>query len=268
MLPQQLPTEPNPAMYNQAALLIHETDPFELKTCAVPIPVLKLYESDIDHIAERLGQTTGETPGLFHHAPIVIDLTSLEASDEAVDFPLLVRVMRDSGMQPIGVQGGSGAQQQSAESTGLVVLGKNSAGERKRWDKAEKAQAKSAINRETKFVNQPVRSGQRIYAPGADLVITAQVSSGAEVIADGNIHVYGALRGRAMAGIKGDTRSRIFCLDFSAELVSIAGHYKVTEDVFRLHRGKPVQIYLQIDRLNSLIVAPISMNSIKGVRLD
>jgi septum site-determining protein MinC len=96
----------------------------------------------------------------------------------------------------------------------------------------------------TRVLTQPVRSGQRIYVKG-DLVILSPVSSGAEIMAEGNIHVYGALRGRALAGVQGNTESRIFCSDLQSELVSIAGHYKVSEDLVQSVRGKPVQIYLQ-----------------------
>jgi septum site-determining protein MinC len=89
-----------------------------------------------------------------------------------------------------------------------------------------------------------VRSGQRVYAAGGDLSIIAAVSSGAELMADGNIHVYGPLRGRALAGMKGNTAARIFCQDLQAELVSVAGHYRVSENIPRELRGVPVQIYL------------------------
>jgi septum site-determining protein MinC len=94
------------------------------------------------------------------------------------------------------------------------------------------------------LITRPVRSGQRVYAPGGDLSVIAAVSAGAELIADGNIHVYGALRGRALAGVKGDTSARIFCQDLQAELVSVAGHYRVSERIPPELRGIPVQIYL------------------------
>jgi septum site-determining protein MinC len=94
------------------------------------------------------------------------------------------------------------------------------------------------------LIDRPVRSGQRIYARGGDLSVIAAVSAGAELIADGNIHVYGPLRGRALAGVKGDTTARIFCQDLQAELVSVAGHYRVSESIPPELRGVPVQIYL------------------------
>jgi len=96
----------------------------------------------------------------------------------------------------------------------------------------------------TMLITQPIRSGQRIYATG-DVIITAQVSSGAEIMAEGNIHVYNTLRGRASAGIQGNKDARIFCFDLQAELISVAGNYKVSEDIEASVRNKPVQIYLQ-----------------------
>jgi len=96
----------------------------------------------------------------------------------------------------------------------------------------------------TTLITQPIRSGQRIYAAG-DLVILSQVSAGAEIMAEGNIHVYNTLRGRALAGVRGNSEARIFCFDLQAELISIAGNYKISEDLDESVRNKPVQIYLQ-----------------------
>jgi len=100
----------------------------------------------------------------------------------------------------------------------------------------------------------PVRSGQQVYAEGCDLTVLSTVSAGAEVIADGSIHIYGALRGRALAGARGNTEARIFCREFQAELVAIAGHYKVLDDIPDQLRGKPVQVWLDNGQLK---LAPI-----------
>ena len=94
------------------------------------------------------------------------------------------------------------------------------------------------------LISQPIRSGQRIYAKG-DLTILSHVSAGAEIMAEGNIHIYGALRGRALAGVQGNTESRIFCSALEAELVSIAGHYKISEELDEVEKQTPTQIYLQ-----------------------
>jgi len=95
------------------------------------------------------------------------------------------------------------------------------------------------------LITQPVRSGQRVYAKGTDLIVMAPVGYGAEIMADGHIHVYNTLRGRALAGVRGDTECRIFCRDLQAELVSIAGNYRISEDLEEELRGQPVQIYMR-----------------------
>ncbi len=95
------------------------------------------------------------------------------------------------------------------------------------------------------MVHHPIRSGQQVYAADGDLIILASVSAGAEILADGNIHVYGALRGRALAGVKGNTSARIFCHNMAAELVSVAGQYKISEDIPGSALGKPCQVYLE-----------------------
>jgi septum site-determining protein MinC len=103
----------------------------------------------------------------------------------------------------------------------------------------------AAPARPAMVVNEPVRGGRQIYAAGGDLVVTAMVSAGAELLADGHIHVYGALRGRAVAGLSGDTNARIFCLSLEAEMVSIAGLYRVNEDIDRAIYRKSAQVYLK-----------------------
>ena len=101
----------------------------------------------------------------------------------------------------------------------------------------------------SRIFSHPIRSGQQVYAPDGDLIILGTVSAGAEVIADGNIHIYGALRGRALAGVKGDIEPRIFCQSLEAELVSIAGRYRISEQIDPADRGKAMQIHLVEDRL-------------------
>jgi len=163
-------------------------------------------------------------------------------------------------MIPFGVRGGSPAQHAAAEAMELAILGDalvrrmgQPAGGKARPGPAEAEagprQAPSAKPSATQtsgftLITRPVRSGQRIYAAGGDLSVVAPVSAGAELMADGNVHVYGPLRGRALAGMKGDTQARIFCQDLQAELVSVAGHYRVSENIPNELKGYPVQIFL------------------------
>ncbi len=114
---------------------------------------------------------------------------------------------------------------------------------------ADTSKPKETKVQETRIIYQPVRSGQQVYAQNGDLIILAQVSAGAEILADGNIHVYGPLRGRALAGVKGNTKARIFCHSLEAELVSIAGQYKISEDLQNGNWKKPAQIHLADETL-------------------
>jgi len=159
------------------------------------------------------------------------------------------------------VRGGSAAQNDAAEAMELAILGDTYVRRRKdtgaktagEQDSKTPQHATGEAKAETasrgpgaafKLVAHPVRSGQRVYAAGGDLSIVGPVSSGAELLADGNIHIYGTLRGRAMAGLNGDSDARIFCQDLQAELVSVAGRYRVSENIPAALRGVPVQIFL------------------------
>jgi septum site-determining protein MinC len=215
------------------------------------IPVLKITHPDMDGIREHLASKINQMPNFFKHAPVVIDLSNLKGADGLVDFALLVGIIRGLGMSPIGVQGGTPEHNDTAGMFELAILGQKSAVSNTR------ANTKQAIvpavpppaRAKTVLVQRPVRSGQRLYARGSDLIVTAAISSGAEILADGNIHVYGILRGRAMAGIKGDKDARIFCHGLKAELVSIAGRYKTADNLADIDRGTAAQLYLQGKRL-------------------
>ena len=116
--------------------------------------------------------------------------------------------------------------------------------------KAAKAATPAAAASSPGLVQKtPVRSGQQLYAENRDLTVLTTVGAGAEVISDGSIHIYGALRGRALAGAQGNADARIFCREFHAELVAIAGHYKVLDDVPKELHGKPVQVWLEKEQL-------------------
>jgi len=184
----------------------------------------------------------------------VLDLKDADGFSGAAGLVEAKDVLRRHTLTLVGVQNASPAQVEAASLVGLASFAPNSAQpNRRRAPEPIPAPAAVQTGRETKaktrLVTQPVRSGTQIYARGADLVVIAEVSPGAEIMADGNIHVYGALRGRALAGAGGDTEARIFCNRFEAELVSIAGHYLVSEQMPAEERGFPVQITLVDDRL-------------------
>jgi septum site-determining protein MinC len=226
----------------------------EIKASSVTLPVLKLPTSDIRSVANQLHDKIRQAPEFFRHAPVVIDLGELASGTDVIDFPALIELLRCFDLVPVGIRGGNPVQQSAAQAAKLAVLGDASnSGAAPGPHAASKAPGNTAKPKPafSKLVEQPVRSGQRVYAAGGDLIVLSPVSAGAEVMADGNIHIYGTLRGRALAGVQGNLGARIFCSDLQAELVAIGGHYKISENLDGVVRGKPVQVYL---RDNSIIV--------------
>jgi septum site-determining protein MinC len=218
--------------------------PLEIKGSVFTLGVLHLLVSDLDAIAGELTAKLKMGPRFFRHAPLVIDLQALPESAEPVDFDALVRLLRSHDLVPVGVRNATPRQHEGALAAGLGVL-QGGRPERERRETGAAAPSHTP----TKLITQPVRSGQQIYAQAGDLIVLAPVSPGAELLADGHIHVYAPLRGRALAGIQGDTSARIFCQCLEAELISVAGHYRVIEDLDAAVRGRPVQAYLEGERL-------------------
>lgn len=245
---------------------------FELRAASFTLPVVRLLGVDMEIVAEQLSAKVDQAPDFFRNTPVVIDLSGLESGAGELEFPMLVGLMRGYAMIPVGVRGGTSAQHKAAEAMELAILSDAFVRRTRSVSKAarpeprkpepqapEKAkEGKDAAPDEAtltppassfKLVTRPVRSGQRVYAAGGDLSVVAAVSSGAELMADGNIHVYGPLRGRAMAGMKGDLGARIFCQNLQAELVSVAGHYRVSENIPAKLKGVPVQVFLEQESL-------------------
>lgn len=237
-----------------------QTDPsaptpvFQLKGSMLAITVLELGINDLDALDRQLAAKVALAPNFFSNTPLVLALDKLPADQGAVDLQSMMRVCRQHGLRTLAVRANRIEDIAAAIAIDLPVLPPSSARE-KPIDPQEnvptlKKPAEPTV-RPPKVITVPVRSGQQIYAPGSDLIVIGQVSPGAELLADGNIHVYGALRGRALAGIKGDLNARIFCQQLGAEMVSIAGQYKVAEDLRRDPLwGLPIQISLSGDVLN------------------
>ena len=219
----------------------------EIKGSMFTLPVLRLHSSDMELIAKDLSQRLAQHLRFFEHAPVVIELDHLDDQANCLDLPALCVLLRQAHLVPVGVRQASPEQAKAAIDAGLAVLKGGGASPR-----SEPAAPASQTNSQTKataapstkaeivspraeaipakVIRQPVRSGQQIYARGGDLIVLAAVNAGAEVIADGNIHVYAPLRGRALAGVQGDTNASIFTQSMEAELVAIAGNYQVFED--------------------------------------
>ena len=246
----------------------------ELKGSVFTLSVLRIHSSALDVIETQLVKRLSKSPQFFVNAPIVVDLEAVRDIQAPLDFHRFIVLLRARHLFPVGVQNGSSLQHEAAMAAGLAVLKGRAMKETPNAAQLEISSSDTltaaacvaeqlepgTIEPPTsasyaKIVQQAVRSGQRILARNSDLIVLAAVNAGAEIIAEGNIHVYAPLRGRALAGVSGDTQARIFCYQFEAELVAIAGNYRVFDDgPPKELRGKAVQVFLNGEQL---IVAPL-----------
>ena len=243
------------------------TTVLEFKSSTFFAPILILFNNDIATIELSLQEKIRLAPDFFKNSPLMIDVSELNKQNHKIDIVGIAQVLRKIGLFPVGLRGGNEQQNNQARSLFIPIdtvrandspmsFGKTQEEEEEATKqpaqpKQEPTEALVApiapvasSSVATTLITHPVRSGQRVYAAG-DLIILSQVSAGAEIMAEGNIHVYNTLRGRALAGVQGKTDARIFCFDLQAELISIAGDYKTSEDLNKQIRKKPVQIYLQ-----------------------
>jgi septum site-determining protein MinC len=242
----------------------------DIKFGQVGIANLRLKRLDPEELQRELAEKVKNAPNLFQHAPVVLDLSHLKAlPDLETVRDLLVRI-KEAGLAPVGLSYGTTENEQIARALDVPLFAKFRAAferdgksepvvetpkprERRREPEPAPATQPSAQSEAAAVIglvhDKPVRSGQQVYARGRDLILTKLVANGAEVIADGSIHVYGALRGRALAGAQGDASARIYCHEFHAELVSIAGQYRVFETMPDELEGQRVQAWLDGDKL-------------------
>jgi septum site-determining protein MinC len=198
---------------------------------------------------QELRQQVERSPRFFLNAPVVLDLKDAEGFTTEDAYLDAGDLLRRHTLAIVGVQNALPEQLAAAAAAGLASFAPNSTQPSRRAGQPAQAPAAQPIRATARLVTEPVRSGTQIYARGTDLVVTAAVSPGAELVADGSIHVYGTLRGRALAGASGDVDARIFCSRLEAELVSIAGRYLVSEQLPQEQRGSAVQIALVDDQL-------------------
>ncbi|MBB6253932.1 septum site-determining protein MinC [Nitrospirillum iridis] len=241
-------------MSNQVAF---RDAPFQLRGSNFTMMVLKVSDPHAQNFFFALSDKVRQAPNFFRNAPVVLDLDDLPPG-QSFDFENFCDLLRTLGLIAVGLQGGTREQQEAALAVGLAVFPQGRA-----TPDAAPAPRPAAVadvpapavvapapahdlpyQKATLLVRENVRSGRQLYAQGGDLVVIGSVSPGAELVADGNIHVYGALRGRALAGMAGDRTARIFCQSLEAEMVSIAGLYRVSEDLEKSVLRRQVQIYL------------------------
>jgi len=265
----------------------------EIKGTTLAMTVLQaaLRSADLPSLTDSLADQYGPNPDFFSFEPTIIDLGELP-QDIDLDWSALLPLLRRYQVAPIGVRNASEAQAEAARAAGLIIVEEaetqaRPAGRRAEAEAPAAPEAPAAVPAQaprqaeldippapapeplpapivmapppaTLVVDKPLRSGQQVYARGGDLVVMAMVNPGAEVIADGNIHIYAPLRGRALAGARGDSNARIFTTCFEAELTSIAGVYRTFEPGSeKALTGKPVQVRLDGEKL---VLEPLKIN--------
>ena len=245
-------------------------DAVELKFGQVGIASVRVRRNDAAMLHAELERRVRAAPQLFERAAVVMDLSTLPAQPDDGEADALLEAVRAAGMLPVALAYGTSENDALARRLGLPLLARFRAQYERGPESATQAETSVPTAPDSKTASkqiaepapagasgsalalhhaQAVRTGQQLYAQGRDLIVVAPVANGAEVLADGNVHVYGPLRGRAFAGALGDERARIFCSEFRAELVSIAGHYRVFEEIPEQYEGRAVQISLDGGKL-------------------
>lgn len=249
----------------------------ELKIGQVGISNLRIQTLDVAKLQSEMRDRVNRAPKMFEKAAVVLDFGALADVPSADQARELIAALREAGTLPVAIAYGTAAMEQLARELDFPVLAKfresyayggengGDAGASAGQPPAAAQQAPSPATaappgaavsaaQPGMIHNTPIRSGQQIYAPNRDLTILTGVGAGAEALSDGSIHIYGPLRGRALAGAKGNEQARIFCREFDAQLVAIAGHYKVLEEVPAEFVGKPVQIWLEDGQLKFAVI--------------
>lgn len=247
---------------------IQARKPIEIKIATVVAVAIILRETDPGALAAAMQEITGGEDDYFDNEFAVIDLGNLDLADQAIDWTALIALFKSHRLNPVAVRNATTEMEQDILAHGLSLDGNTKPRREPVSDAAETepelpltvepvaapaaaAQPAPPAKPGSMIVDTPVRAGQRIYARGCDLVITAAVNNGAEVIADGSIHIYAPLRGRALAGASGDASARIFALSMEAELVSIAGMYRTFDEGLPKNlMQQPVQVSLDGDRID------------------
>lgn len=233
---------------NKAAAAARDTA-CEIRFGQVGLAQVRIRTADAVAVHDELAARVKTAPQMFEHTAVCLDLNALEAEPTTAQVQALVDVIRTAGMLPVGLAHGTAGIDAIARELDFPVLTQFRAQTRAAAAAPAPAEAPVDAGKPTLLHHHPVRSGQRVYARHRDLVVTNIVGAGAEVMADGCVHVYGTLRGRIMAGVRGEVTARVFCQDFHAELVSIAGVFRVFETLPAELAGKPVQAWLDGDDL-------------------
>ena len=223
---------------------------FTLKGGLFPLTLFELRDYNKDNLRKELAKKTAEAPGFFHQTPTILSIERYQNDQDKINLYELRAVCHEFGLILGTLRGGDDTLKQKALELGMGLLPASRKKKESSSSKPEKDEATSQTEsnntiQASKIITTPIRSGQQIYATGGDLIVMAPVSAGAEILADGNIHVYGPMRGRVLAGVQGNTSARVFCQSLEAELISIAGHFTTDEDPHSQHWKQAVQIHLE-----------------------
>ncbi|RSZ59265.1 septum site-determining protein MinC [Massilia atriviolacea] len=238
--------------------------PIEIKISTVVAISTILYSADPLAIDAALKQMTGGSADFFEDEFAVIDISALAENAPRIDWDKMVGLLKKYHLNAVAVRGAPASMHEAIRARGLS-LDDGASGDKARADTPAPAAAAPPaapaplVTPGTMIIDTPVRAGQRVYARGGDLIVTAVVNNGAEIIADGSIHIYASLFGRALAGASGNADARIFAMAMQPELVSIAGVYRTFEDGFAPQLARqPTQIRLIGDRIDILSISPAS----------
>jgi septum site-determining protein MinC len=232
-----------------------QTAAIKLKANLFTLTILQVFDDNMDCIANELQAQIASAPKFFKHTPVILDFSDKSLSATALRN--FIKYLRTHDILPIGVISDHIPLQGYALKYGLAIFPKNRTSTQEKIKNPDpispqplKPPTTQSSTSFAKIIVNPVRSGQQIYAKNTDLIILNSVSHGAEVMADGNIHIYGALYGRALAGVNGNTQARIFCQKLNAELISIAGLYQLSDDFNLKKSTENLQVYLNDQKLH------------------
>lgn len=225
---------------------------FDLKGEMSLLTVLVLRSTDMHAIGASLQEKQQQASQFLARSPIIIDCQLLGENSLELDFTQLKLQLNKVGFVPVGLRNLSEAAESLAIEAGWALLRPS------KQQASPNTPPPTEVNLESEqpgpvqrllVLDRPVRSGQQVYCPQGDIVVLQHTSAGSELLAGGSVHVYGALRGRVLAGVQGDTQARIFCECLEAELIAIAGRYRLLDDIESNLKGQAVMIYLDQEKL-------------------
>ena len=218
---------------------------------------LQLLSTDLKQLQQQLQQKRDSMPQLFENSPLAVDCSSLGDACEQLDMVELRRLIAGLGFIPVGIRHVPEhcIEQDISAGWPFLRIGRTAHQASARHERPTLSSSESHTPlKRVEVIERPVRSGQQVFFPDGDIVVLQHTSAGSELLAGGSVHVYGSLRGRVLAGIRGDTSARIFCQKLEAELVAIAGNYRLLDDIDTTLKGQPAMVWLEGEKLK---IAPM-----------